>query len=84
MCIYVSLSLSLCVCDAVFLKLFSNILIILFKTIDGEGIGDFSVIHKQSQTQIMQIASFMEIKLNRLARQGVRENRKDPEGAVGG
>jgi hypothetical protein len=30
----------------------------------------------------MQIASFVGIKLNCLARQGVRENRKDPEGAV--
>ena len=73
----------MCVCDAVFLKLFSNILIILFKTIDSEGIGDVSGIHKQSQTQIKQIASFMKIKLNCLARQGVREDRKDLEGAVG-
>lgn len=35
------LPLSVCVCDTVFLKLFSNILIILFKTIDGEDIGRF-------------------------------------------
>lgn len=81
MCI--CLSLSLCVCDAVFLKLFSNIFIILFKTIGSEGIGDVSGIRKQSQTQIKQTASFMEIKLNCLARQGVREDRKDLEGAVG-
>lgn len=55
---------------------------LFFKIIGGGGIGHFSVKHKQSQTQIMQIALFVGITLNWLARQGVKENRKDPEGAV--
>lgn len=55
---------------------------ISFKVSDGRGIGHFSVKHKQNQTQTMQIASSVGIKQNHLARQGVREKRKDPEGVV--
>lgn len=57
---------------------------ILFKITDVGGIGQFSVKHQQSQPQIMQIALFVGMKQNCLAKQGVRErenrSRGRPEG----
>ena len=51
-----------CVCGTFFFNVFLNILMILFKVIDGGGIGHFSVKRKQNQTQTMQIALFVGIK----------------------